>query len=192
MYGPEFPIFSHNYLRCRVLPKLLNDRTTMFRYWSGIWRVSKAKKATARAVFFQQFNIAHCFTVEASNGSFYCGETKVTTEFEPHHFIKMGWMIGEALFDLLQMEINLATYEEERKLRKLSKKGSSTKLRGKNEEKQPKPEMLKMMKQIKKEEEQHLLENEEQEGRSDSESSEDDVNEVDMKKLKLEIIDRQN
>jgi len=105
MYGPEYPIFSPNYLRCRVLPKLLNDKTPMFRYWSGIWRVSKNKRSTSRAVFYALYSIAHCFTVEASNGSFFCGDTKTTTDFEPHHWIQMGYYIGEALHELVKMEI---------------------------------------------------------------------------------------
>lgn len=44
-------------------------------------------------------------------------------------------MIGEGLFDLLQMEINLANYEEERRIRKISKKGSTSKLKVRKEDK---------------------------------------------------------
>jgi hypothetical protein len=39
-YGPEFPIFSNDFLKCRLLPKLLSQKTQMFRYWSSIFRVS--------------------------------------------------------------------------------------------------------------------------------------------------------
>lgn len=74
-YGPEFPIFSSNYLKCRVLPKLLSNKTEMFRYWSSVFRVSSSKKRTSRVVFYQLHNIVHCFTVESSNGGFYSSET---------------------------------------------------------------------------------------------------------------------
>lgn len=69
IYGPDYSIWDPNYLKCRILPKLLDEKTSMFRYYGCIFRVSEEKKATARGVFND--DILHCFTVEASNGSYF-------------------------------------------------------------------------------------------------------------------------
>lgn len=34
MYGPHFPLHSEHYMKIRVLPKLMSQRTEMFRYFS--------------------------------------------------------------------------------------------------------------------------------------------------------------
>ncbi len=70
-YGPEYPIFDNNYYKCRILPKLLADKSEMFRYFSCIFKISPGKKSTARAVIFNNCNIVNCFTIEASNGSYH-------------------------------------------------------------------------------------------------------------------------
>lgn len=68
LYGPEYSIFDINYYKCRILPKLLSDKTDMFRYYGCIFRISECKKSTARGVLSD--DILHCFTIEASNGSY--------------------------------------------------------------------------------------------------------------------------
>lgn len=73
IYGPEFPVYDTNYLKSRILPKLLDNKTEMFRYYSCIFRVSKGKKSTARGVFCESYGFPNCFTIEASNG-FYWSE----------------------------------------------------------------------------------------------------------------------
>lgn len=49
IYGPSYPIFSTNYLTCRLLAKIMSQQCEIFRYWSGLWRVSENKRSTARA-----------------------------------------------------------------------------------------------------------------------------------------------
>ena len=51
IYGPEFPVWDPNYLKSRLLPKILDEKTMMFRYYSCIFRISKGKRSTARGVF---------------------------------------------------------------------------------------------------------------------------------------------
>jgi cytosolic carboxypeptidase protein 2/3 len=34
IYGPHFPLHNEKYLKMRVLPKLLSERTEMFRFYS--------------------------------------------------------------------------------------------------------------------------------------------------------------
>ncbi len=70
-YGPEYPLYDINYYKCRILPKILADNTELFRYFSCIFRISPGKKTTARAVIQNMCNLTNCFTIEASNGSYY-------------------------------------------------------------------------------------------------------------------------
>ena len=71
VYGPDYPIFDISYYKCRILPKILSELTGMFRYYSCIFKISQSKKNTARAILFNYFDIVNCFTIEASNGSFF-------------------------------------------------------------------------------------------------------------------------
>lgn len=81
-YGPEYPIFDLKYYTSRMFCKILAKNNEMFRYYSCIFRVNTMKRNTARGVFFKDFGIPNCFTIESSNGSFY-GENKLTKEFTP-------------------------------------------------------------------------------------------------------------
>ena len=87
IYGPEFSIWDPNYLKCRVIPKMMDDATSMFRYYSSIFRVSRHKKSTARGVFCDKYDLINCFTVEASNGSYYYDN--ITNDFKSEEWIKM-------------------------------------------------------------------------------------------------------
>ncbi|CAD8070828.1 unnamed protein product [Paramecium sonneborni] len=102
LYGPEFPLWNYNYYKCRILAKLLGQKTEMFRYYSSIFRISQQKKSTARGVFVDLYDIVNCFTIESSNGSYY--NSTQTFEFTCKHWIQMGWIIGEALTDLVEMQ----------------------------------------------------------------------------------------
>ena len=66
MYGPEYPLQSTKYLKCRVLPKLLDEKSEMFRFHSCKFNVERSKLGAARVVFLQEFGITNCFTLEAS------------------------------------------------------------------------------------------------------------------------------
>lgn len=61
IYGPEYDIWEPNYYRTRILPKILADKTEIFRYYSCMFRISDWKRTTARAVLLRQ--IPHCYTV---------------------------------------------------------------------------------------------------------------------------------
>jgi cytosolic carboxypeptidase protein 2/3 len=39
IYGPHFPLHNEKYLKMRVLPKLLSERTEMFRFYSCKFRI---------------------------------------------------------------------------------------------------------------------------------------------------------
>ena len=71
MYGPEFTLMDNEYYESRIFPKIIDNRTEMFRYYSCIFKITEEKKTTARAIFLKQHNISLSYTIEASNGSYY-------------------------------------------------------------------------------------------------------------------------
>jgi hypothetical protein len=43
IYGPYYPLHNEKYLKMRVIPKLMDDRTHMFRFYSCKFRIEKSK-----------------------------------------------------------------------------------------------------------------------------------------------------
>ena len=66
-YGDENEIQSKNFLLTRILPKLLNDSISSFKYDYCVFRGSKQKKNTARVFFSQKFKL-NAITFEQSYG----------------------------------------------------------------------------------------------------------------------------
>ncbi len=56
-YGAEYEIHSKNFLLTRILPKLLNDAISSFKYDYCVFRGSKQKKNTARVYFGNKFKL---------------------------------------------------------------------------------------------------------------------------------------
>ena len=50
----------------RLLPKLLDERSEIFRYFSCKFRVEQSKVSSARVVVNREFGVVSCFTLEAS------------------------------------------------------------------------------------------------------------------------------
>ncbi|KAL4504058.1 hypothetical protein ABPG72_022688 [Tetrahymena utriculariae] len=104
-YGPDYPIFDLNYYQCRLFSKILAKMTDMFRYFSCIFRISQMKKNTARGIFFNNYDIGNCFTVEASNGSYYIGNQK-TIDFTINDWLSMGEQIVKGINEYIQTIID--------------------------------------------------------------------------------------
>jgi hypothetical protein len=85
IYGPHFPLHNENYLKTRILPKLLSERTHMFRYYACKFRNEKSKQRAARIVVSSKFGIPISFTIEASFYAFLDEERK-TVEFTRDHY----------------------------------------------------------------------------------------------------------
>ena len=66
MYGPYFPLHSSKYLKIRALPKLVSERTEMFRFFSCKFKIEKYKENCARIAIWRDFNITNCYTIETS------------------------------------------------------------------------------------------------------------------------------
>ena len=120
LYGPEYDIWETNYYKTRILPKLISNKTDMFRYYSCLFRVSEAKKSTARAVVLR--NVPHCYTIEASTGFYFCPVEKKDVAFTPEKWTAMGRVIAESLKDYLEMLNEELSSKEERKQKLVSLK----------------------------------------------------------------------
>lgn len=93
MYGPHYPLHNERYFKSKVLPKLLDDKTQMFRFYSCKFRIEKSKIKTARVVLFKDFGIMNCFTLEASFHG-YIAKDRTTTELTTESLQDMGNMLG--------------------------------------------------------------------------------------------------
>lgn len=63
IYGPDYKLSESEYILCRLLPKQISKLTEMFRYYSCIFKISKGKEKTARAVLLREHGIPFCYTV---------------------------------------------------------------------------------------------------------------------------------
>jgi hypothetical protein len=96
IYGPEHPVYDERYYLIRILPKLLADRTEMFRYPACRFKIAKKKETTARAVAFYNNQIPYSYTVEASFASFLT-KAHTQTTFTEELFTQMGKHIVASL-----------------------------------------------------------------------------------------------
>lgn len=102
VYGPHFPLHSERYLKMRVLPQLLSERTDMFRFYSCKFRIQKSKLKAARVVLFKEFGIMNCFTLEASFHG-YLNRDRATVELTAGMFREVGRTTCEALLEYLTL-----------------------------------------------------------------------------------------
>lgn len=102
MYGPSYPLHNERYFKCRVLPKLLDEKTQMFRFYSCKFRIEKSKLKAARVVLFREFGIMNCFTLEASFHGF-IDQDRTTTEMTTDHFEEMGSVLGRSMYDYFEL-----------------------------------------------------------------------------------------
>jgi hypothetical protein len=73
----------------RIIPKLISEETSNFRYFSCKFRIEKSKEKAARIVLWREFNIMNCFTFEASFHGCLNSERE-TVEFTPEGYLQMG------------------------------------------------------------------------------------------------------
>lgn len=127
MYGPEFPIHDPRYLQCRGIPKLLSEKTEMFRFFSCKFRVTPSKETTARVVLWREFRIANCFTLEASFHGFFNSE-RVTLDFVHEHLKEIGSHLSTSLFEFgIMLEADERIQKEKRERIKQIAAARSTK-----------------------------------------------------------------
>jgi len=98
IYGPYYPLHHDRYLKMRIIPKLLSEETSKFRFFSCKFRIERSKEKAARIVLWREFNIMNCFTFEASfHGAL--NDERQTEEFTPESLEKMGESLVNSLYE---------------------------------------------------------------------------------------------
>jgi hypothetical protein len=127
MYGPHYPLHSGNYMKIRVIPKLMSERTPMFRFYSCKFRSEEYKQNCARLSLWRDFKIQTSLTIESSFHG-YLDENRETKTFNESNLQYFGQAFCQSLFEyMLILEEN-----KKQKLalaKKLSKKRKFQKIK---------------------------------------------------------------
>eukprot|EP00826_Nyctotherus_ovalis_P011519 TRINITY_DN12994_c0_g4_i1.p1 TRINITY_DN12994_c0_g4~~TRINITY_DN12994_c0_g4_i1.p1 ORF type:complete len:492 (+),score=122.37 TRINITY_DN12994_c0_g4_i1:1207-2682(+) len=102
IYGPYYPLHLNRYIRVRILPKLLSERTHMFRYAACKFRQENSKRNTARLVISREFDVMNSLTLESSFYAFF-SEDRKTIEFCPRFYERMGEHLAGALMEYTRL-----------------------------------------------------------------------------------------
>lgn len=102
IYGPYFPLHSEHYLKIRVMPRLLAEKTTMFRYYSCRFRNEKHKMHCSRLTIFRECNLPLCYTIETSIMGF-LSKDRQNVSFGIPSLQYFGEKLGETLLDWFQI-----------------------------------------------------------------------------------------
>lgn len=108
IYGPQFNLSSEKYYKTRLIPKLLSEETSKFRYHSCQFKYEHNKRKTARIVLNQEFDIMNCYTLEASFHAHF-DERRENFEFTDKSFEEMGEHLINSIY-----EYTLIVEEEDR------------------------------------------------------------------------------
>jgi hypothetical protein len=76
-YGPEYDTADSNFYQIRLLPKILDLKSKMFKYYSCSFKLEDYKRYTARGFFLNNVGTL-AYTIEASY-AFYQEEGKLCT-----------------------------------------------------------------------------------------------------------------
>lgn len=93
----------HNfYAKTKIIPRLMGERTEMFRYYSSKFRVSKNKKKAARAVMHNEFRINYSYTIETSYYG-YIDQNRETIPFTTEKLFTLGEKLARSLLEFYSM-----------------------------------------------------------------------------------------
>lgn len=100
MYGPHYPLHSSNYMKIRVIPKLMSERTVMFRFYSCKFRTETYKENCARLSLWRDFKIQTSLTLESSFHG-YLDENRETKVFNEANLQYFGQAFCQSIFEYL-------------------------------------------------------------------------------------------
>jgi cytosolic carboxypeptidase protein 2/3 len=115
MYGPAYPLHDLNYFQSRIVPKLLSERTPIFRYHSSRFIVERAKKSTARMVMWKELGIVNAYTLETSYYG-YLNHDRETAVFYIEDFYILAENLARTIYEFYIM------HKQERKMQKMKAK----------------------------------------------------------------------
>ena len=85
-----------------MLPKLMSDKTQMFRYSACRFRLESSKISTARFVISKEFNVTNSLTLESSFYGFLNEERKII-EFCSMFYMKVGVHLANTIIEYIQL-----------------------------------------------------------------------------------------
>mmetsp|Transcript_20166 Transcript_20166/g.37533 ORF Transcript_20166/g.37533 Transcript_20166/m.37533 type:complete len:868 (+) Transcript_20166:1967-4570(+) len=180
IYGPHYPLHSDKYYKMRVLPKLLSERTEMFRYFGCKFRNDISKKKAARLVVWKEQKLPYSYTLEASFHG-YLTPQRTTVPFDEELLMKMGSLICDGLLDYVLLLEDEQTRKERKRLARLKKKRKKGSPDSDSSDEEPQKRTLKnVLDSIRQE---AVLENDSDSGGSDSDPSQDELSEQEQKTL---------
>ena len=103
MYAPYYPLHSKKYLKIRMLPKLLAERSEMFRYYSCKFRFDKFKEGCARLALWKDFHIENSYTIEISALG-YLNAERETIPFTENSLGEFGINLAQSLCEFLMIK----------------------------------------------------------------------------------------
>lgn len=180
IYGPHFPLHSGKYYKMRVFPKLLSERTEMFRYFGCKFRNDRSKKKAARLVVCKEHKLPYSYTLEASFYG-YLTSQRTTTPFNEELLMKMGKAVCEALYDYALLLENERDRKKKKRFARMRqrKRRAEVETEGLNYSSQRRT-LKSILRNIRQE---AAMERENDSGGSDSDVSADELNEHEQKRI---------
>lgn len=121
LYAPYFPLHSIKYYKIRMIPKLLSEKTDLFRYYSCKFRSEKLKESTARIAISREFKIDFCYTLEASFYG-YITKDRVTINFNELNLQEIGRWLAKSIREYIEIRDEENRERERRKRRRIRKR----------------------------------------------------------------------
>ena len=114
-------------MKIRTIPKLVSERTEMFRFFSCKFRVEKYKENCARIAMWRDFDLTNVFTIETSSFGF-LNKERETVHFNTGLLEEFGECLASSLFEfqLIQEEDRKMKIELAKKLKAARKTKKST------------------------------------------------------------------
>ncbi|CAG9325902.1 unnamed protein product [Blepharisma stoltei] len=118
IYGPYYPIHHSNYFKTRIIPKLLSERTPIFRYYSSRFKIEKSKKKAARGVMWKEFGIANSYTLETSYYGF-INDNREVQSFTTTDLLTLGEKVARSI---LEYQLMLESKKNKKNINQFLKK----------------------------------------------------------------------
>jgi hypothetical protein len=183
IYGPHYPLHDEKYYRMRVLPKLLSERTEMFRYFGCKFRNDESKKKAARLVVWREHKLPYSYTLEASFHG-YLTPQRTTVPFDEELLMKMGSLICDGLLDYVLLLEEEQTRKERKRLARLRKKKRKGADSESSDDEPNKRTLRNVLNSIRQE---AVMEHDSDSGGSDSDPSQDELTEQEQITLHCQI-----
>ncbi|OMJ93691.1 hypothetical protein SteCoe_3255 [Stentor coeruleus] len=129
MYGPSYPLHDLNYFQTRIIPKLLSERTCIFRYHSSRFIMERSKKSTARMVMWKELGIINAYTLETSYFG-YLNKDRETMVFCIEDFYTLAEKLAKTIYEFYFMQKQERLFHKQKaKERSLKKQRPTPKTR---------------------------------------------------------------